>query len=145
VSRLERVAESIPTRAATLFVQSLTLMILVWAAVNVPAIRENTDANVRTDDLVSCRATYRADVDNATVDLAIAEGAVQDGIAASVVASIRQDPTVLGLVADQITAATESRSSALVELRHAADEYSEAVDRSVVDPDLFLTRCKENP
>lgn len=131
-------------RATRLLVRGTAVLMAVMvglAALTVPRIVSNTEASRRTDALASCRARYQADVDKATVRLFDTFGDVQSGIAAGVVAAIRQDPTTLALVAAELNAAEKAKAAALIEMVDASTAYQAAVDLSQTDPDRFLEEC----
>lgn len=113
------------------------------AIVTIPKILDNTDASRRTDQLTSCRATYRADIDAASTAVLAAHGDELDAVGAAAVAAIRQDPTTLALVASRIETTTEARKEAIASLLTASDAYDSAVQRSREDPDKFLADCED--
>jgi hypothetical protein len=116
---------------------------MVLAILFVPNIASNTEASRRTDDLASCRAEFRAKIDEANFQVSIALGEAQSGLSDAVVASIRQDPTTLALIAAEITTAEDRKAEAYVQLKLANDAYGAAVELSNEDPDEFLRQCAE--
>lgn len=114
---------------------------MVLAILFVPNIASNTEASQRTDEIAGCRATFRALIDEANFKVSIALGEAQSGLSDAVVASIRQDPTTLALVAADIEAAEQRKADAYVQLKLANDGYKAAVDLSNEDPDEFLRQC----
>jgi hypothetical protein len=116
---------------------------MVLAVLFVPNIASNTEASRRTDDLASCRAEFRAKIDEANFQVSIAIGEAQSGLSEAVVASIRQDPTTLALIAADITTAEDHKAEAYVQLKLANDAYKTAVELSNDDPDEFLRQCSE--
>lgn len=143
---MSRVESWLETPAATKLLGWLTLAfvltVLVLVAVTVPSIRSDTRASRRTDDLASCRAEFRAKIDDATVVLADATADVQTQLSAAVVASIRQDPTTLQLIAEELAAAESAKHAAIDNLYAASDNYKAAVTRSREAPGDFLDACK---
>lgn len=135
------------TNGASKFISRATfagvLTTLILAAILIPKILDNTDASRRTDDLTSCRATYRADIDHAMTVVLTTHGDELDAVGAAAVAAIRQDPTTLALVAAQIETATTARQAAIGALLDASDAYDAAVRRSREDPDKFLADCED--
>lgn len=130
------------TRILGYVTAALVVVMFLLAGFTIPDIVSNTEASRRTDDLASCRAKYRAEVDDAQVHLFDAFGDVQSGIANGVVAAIRQDPTALALVAAELDMAEERKGEALAAMIEAGDTYRQAVDLSQSDPDRFLEECE---
>lgn len=121
----------------------LVLLMMVLLGLSVPNISANTEASRRTDDLASCRASYRAAVDDATVLVFDTYGRVQDAVGSATVAAIRQDPTSLALIAAEIESAVLERQAAIRALFEANEVYDAAVELSSADPDRFLDDCQE--
>jgi hypothetical protein len=132
-------------RVAGWLTLSLVLLMLVIARLVIPDISENTEANVRTDELAGCRAFYRAAIDDANFGVTVALGEAQTALSDAVVASIRQDPTTLALIAARLETAEEHKAAAFAVLNDANIAYDEAVDLSREDPSRFLRECKETP
>lgn len=146
-------------RVAGWLTLALVLLMLTIARLVIPDIAKNTEANVRTDDLASCRGSYRSDIDEASFAVSEASfgvttalGDAQSALSDGVVASIRQDPTTLALVAAELEAAEERKQEAFREavaaygaLADAIAAYDAANALSSEDPDRFLAECKESP
>lgn len=112
--------------------------------ITIPKVVDNTEASRRTDDLNTCRAGYRSDIDIARIALDRAEDARQDVADRMLQAIGRQDATAVAtLVAEQV--ATEAAANdALAAVDAAAVRYQDENRLSQTDPALFLSRCKEN-
>jgi hypothetical protein len=148
---------SVADRLAALLVSDKALRIAGYATAVVAAfsvvvggfylsaISQDTTASRRTDQLASCRAQFRSDIDDATVHLFDTYGDVQTGISRAVVASIRQDPTTLALIAADLELAEREKDAAVDALIAASARYEAAVDLSQADPGQFLAQCQENP
>lgn len=130
---------------ATKIMLGITLLLvattMLLAGLTIPDIVSNTESGRRTDDIAGCRAEYRADVDDATVILFDAYGDVQSGLSEAVIASIRQDPTTLALVAAELAAAEKAKAQSVDALFVANDTYRAAVELSQTDPQAFLDEC----
>lgn len=124
---------------------ALVVAMMVLLGMSIPNISENTQASRRTDDLASCRASYRAEIDDADFAVTVALGEAQTALSKGVVASIRQDPTTLALVAAELETAEEHKVEAYAALEDANATYDEAVTLSREDPDQFLDDCKDRP
>lgn len=135
----------------------LVLAMVVLAGLTIPSILSNTQASRRTDDLASCRASFRAAIDDANLvvleanwGVTIALGASQTALSDAVVASIRQDPTTLALIAAELEVAEERKAAAYAalgdafgDLSDANQSYTDAIQLSREDPRRFLANCKE--
>jgi hypothetical protein len=141
----DRIAKMLVSDKALRIVGYLTVVLVtvmvVMTGLTIPGIVSNTTSAQRNDNLASCRAEFRAKVDDANIVLLNAFGEVQTGISEAIVASIRQDPTTLALIAADLQTAEAAKHEALVELTDAAADYSDAVRRSRIDPDGFLDDC----
>jgi hypothetical protein len=144
----DRIASLLVTDRALRIAGYATAVVAVFTVVlggfYLNSISSDTTASRRTDDLASCRAQFRSDIDDATVHLFDTYGDVQTGISRAVVASIRQDPTTLALIAADLELAERAKDEAVVALIEASDRYEAAVDLSRLDPSAFLSQCQEN-
>ena len=122
----------------------LVLTTMILAGLTIPDIASNTESGRRTDDLAACRAQYLAPVNEATVLVFDTYGQVQDALGDAVVASIRQDPTALALIAADIEQAVRTRQEAIALLYEASAIYDDATHLSSENPDEFLANCREN-
>lgn len=142
----ERVETFLASPAATTMVGWMTLgtvlLFITLAFITVPGIISNTEASRRTDELNTCRASYRADIDRARFvrDDAVA---VINIITADAVVS-RQDIFAVEAAAEALAEAKLDLVSATADMNDAVLAYDEANDLSQTDPGLFLTQCQES-
>lgn len=116
--------------------------VLLFAFLYVPDIREDTGASRRTDELASCRAVYRSQIDRANFDLLDAFGDVQVATAEATVA--RQDSFAQASAALKLAPLLQAQIAARTDLRDAVTAYEAANALSRENPERFLAICKEN-
>jgi hypothetical protein len=104
--------------------------------------RNNSDEVRRSNELAACRSELRADIDDATTSLEVANsqllGLLPEGIAAAM-----NDPTLLDELLGQAQAATAAQDDAVNELLAANARYRDAAELSADNPDEFLRQCAQ--
>lgn len=103
--------------------------------------RNNTDEVRRGNELAACRSEMRADIDDATAALEVANsqlvGMLPEGLAAAM-----NNPEQLQALLEQATAARADVDQAVADLVAANARYRESVELSTSNPDEFLERCR---
>lgn len=104
--------------------------------------RNNSDEVRRSNELAACRSELRADIDDATTSLEVANsqllGLLPEGIAAAM-----NDPALLDELLAQAQAASTAQDDAVAALLAANARYRDAAELSAEDPERFLQECQK--
>lgn len=137
------------TRAARLTAY-ITLVVVLLMGVGgllvTPAVysaRNNTDEVKRGNQLAACRSEARADIDDASTALEVANSKLV-GLLPAGIAAAMSSPDSLDELLAEATAARDDLDQALAELQEANARYRTAVELSTDNPDLFLEQCQED-
>lgn len=124
----------------------VTLVTLMVAALIYPQAStgaDNTRAQLRSDELAACRSTYRAEIDDASLILAIAQARSDEVIRRGLAAfAADNEPLLDELVAEGLEV-DESITSAIEAVAAANSAYGRAVALSATSPDVFLRQCQD--
>lgn len=137
------------TRAARLTAY-ITLVVVLLMGIGgllvTPAVysaRNNSDEVRRGNDLAACRSEARADIDDASTALEVANSKLV-GLLPAGIAAAMSNPDSLDELLVEATAARDELDEALADLQDANARYRAAVELSTDNPDLFLEQCQED-
>ena len=127
---------------AVAVVTALTLVLAIAIYPKASTGADNTAAQLRSDAIGACRASYSADVSSAQVQLQRAQAHSNELIRQGFAAVALNDRDLLREVASQAAGASAEIAAALDMLDAAAERYADSVQRSQQNPDRFLERCR---
>lgn len=133
------------TARLTAYVTLVAVLLLglggLFVAPAVYSTRNSADEVRRSNELAACRSELRADIDDASTALEVANsqllGLLPQGIDAAMT-----DPAGLAPLLDQAAATRDAQTAALDDLLAANARYRDAAELSAADPDAFLAECR---
>lgn len=124
-------------------VTALTLVVGFLGLREIAAGNTTLDAQRQSDRLDACREAHRTQIDDATVELLVAQAASDELIRRGFAAVALGDRDLLREVAEAAAPASARVQMALVKVAEATDAHAEALALSREDPKKFLARCPD--
>jgi hypothetical protein len=146
VSILSTSPQASDRRLTILTVTSVVFAVamVVGGIIGLPRIISSADTTAqleRANDLQSCRASFRTQVDDADALLAQARAELDVLTNAGLEASVRDDDAALLRIVAELQPARELVTTRSVELQAAVTTYQRRVALSRDDPKAFLREC----
>lgn len=130
-----------------LIVAAITAVsVVVITAIGVPKILSNesaTKAVARGNEITSCRASFRAAVDDASSKLQTARARLDVFTSEGLAATVADDTAALLQAVAGSSGARSDVTRTAADLEAVTGRYSDLVDLSRTNPEQFLTLCRQ--
>lgn len=124
-------------------VTAVTLVLGAFGLKEITTGNTAIEAQRRSDKITSCRAAARARIDDAIVELLLAQAASDDLICRGFAAAALNDRELLLNIGEAASDASDRIERATEHVTEATDEYTNALQLSRDDPDKFLEQCPD--